>query len=259
MRLILSLFPGIGLLDLALEQVFDGTAAIIRGPDLLWGGDIRRFHVPAGHFWGIIGGPPCQAFSRLRYLVAANGYELSPNRIPEYERVCSEAQPDWFLMENVPDAPEPVVPGYVVHSQMYNNRWAGGEQNRERRFSFGTRDGMRLRPDVVLLEAPLQEYAITSSDRAIPVALIRDGKGGHKRKRALKAPTILGGHDAAPGQRDSGMIMTLARMCELQGLPPDYLDDAPFTAQGKRKVVGNGVPLPMGLAMAEAVKRAMGA
>mgnify|MGYP001589383227 CR=1 FL=1 len=258
MKLILSLFPGIGLLDMAFEQVFDGIAAIVRGPDLLWGGDIQRFHVPAGHFWGIIGGPPCQAFSRLRYLNPLCGAKQG-NQIPQYERVCTEAQPDWFLMENVPDAPEPVVAGYVVHSQIYNNRWAGGEQNRLRRFSFGTQEGRALRPDVALLEAPLRAYAVTSSERVVPVALIRDGKGGHKRKRALGGPTILGGHSAAPGQRDGGLVMSLELMCELQGLPPDYLDGAPFTCHGKRKVVGNGVPLPMGLALAEAVKRAMGA
>lgn len=43
--LILSLFPGIGLLDMAFEE--EGFC-VVRGPDLLWGGDIRRFHPPAG-------------------------------------------------------------------------------------------------------------------------------------------------------------------------------------------------------------------
>ena len=49
---------------------------VVRGPDLLWGGDIRRFHPPAGRFDGVIGGPPCQAFSRLRHLVEHNGYKV---------------------------------------------------------------------------------------------------------------------------------------------------------------------------------------
>src|SRR2546430_12673163 len=38
-------------------------SCVVRGPDLLWGGDIRRFHPPAGKFDGVIGGPPCQLFS----------------------------------------------------------------------------------------------------------------------------------------------------------------------------------------------------
>lgn len=46
-------------------------------------------------------------------------------------------------------------------------------------------------------------------------------------------------------------------MAVLQGLPDDFLVDAPFTAQGKRKVIGNGVPLPMARAVAQAVRRAL--
>jgi len=55
-QLVLSLFPGIGLLDSAFEEV---GFCVVRGPDLLWGGDIVRFHPPAGRFDGVIGGPPC--------------------------------------------------------------------------------------------------------------------------------------------------------------------------------------------------------
>lgn len=61
--LILSVFPGIGMLDRGFEE--EGFC-VVRGPDLLWGGDIRRFHVPANHFAGVIGGPPCQDFSNAR-------------------------------------------------------------------------------------------------------------------------------------------------------------------------------------------------
>ena len=44
MALVLSLFPGIGLLDMAFEEA---GFTVVRGPDLLRGGDIRRFHPPA--------------------------------------------------------------------------------------------------------------------------------------------------------------------------------------------------------------------
>jgi site-specific DNA-cytosine methylase len=46
-------------------------------------------------------------------------------------------------------------------------------------------------------------------------------------------------------------------MCRLQGLPEDFTDEMPFTTHGKRKVVGNGVPIPTGRAIARAVKRAI--
>ena len=42
MSLVLSLFPGIGLLDMAFE--LEGFC-VVRGPDVLWGGDIKRLAV----------------------------------------------------------------------------------------------------------------------------------------------------------------------------------------------------------------------
>jgi len=106
-QLVLSLFPGVGLLDMAFEQ--EGFC-VVRGPDVLWGGDIRRFHPPAGRFDGVIGGPPCQSFSPLAHLVRANGHEPRfGNLIPEFERCVAEALPTWFVMENVPAAPHPLV------------------------------------------------------------------------------------------------------------------------------------------------------
>ncbi len=148
--LVLSLFPGIGLLDRGFE---DEGFCVVRGPDLLWGGDVKRFHPPAGRFDGVIGGPPCKRFSRLRYLVEANGYDLAEDLIPEFVRCVAEAGPAWFLMENVPQAPVPSVAGYHVHQLLLNNRWCGGDQNRLRRFSFGTQDGRKLLPRVETFES----------------------------------------------------------------------------------------------------------
>ncbi len=61
---VLSLFPGIGLLDRAFEEI---GFAVVRGPDLLWGDDITDFHPQPSCYAGIIGGPPCQAFRVLRF------------------------------------------------------------------------------------------------------------------------------------------------------------------------------------------------
>lgn len=95
--LVLSLFPGAGLLDAAFEA--EGFT-IVRGPDLLWGGDIHTFHVPAGVFAGVIGGPPCQTFSTAGHLNAA-GKSSKLDLIPEFIRVVNEAQPSFVVMENV--------------------------------------------------------------------------------------------------------------------------------------------------------------
>lgn len=248
MTLVLSLFPGIGLLDMAFEA--EGFC-VVRGPDLLWGGDVKRFHPPAGRCDGVIGGPPCQAFSRLRCLVEHNGYKVAENLIPEFERCVAEARPTWFLMENVPDAPPPAVGGYRVHSLPLNNRWVGGEQNRLRVFSFGTRAGLPLLPEVVALEAPRFAPAVLASGgaRVVPVAL----GGSGKPKRTARAVATHKGASALVN-KTAAYFRQAARD---QGLPDDF-DLPPFTVAGKIKAIGNGVPLPLGRAIARAVKEAIG-
>ena len=237
--LVLSLFPGIGLLDMAFEE--EGFC-VVRGPDLLWGGDIRSFHPPSGVFDGVIGGPPCQIFSRMRHVNPKCGEKIG-NLIPEFERCVREAEPTWFVMENVPDAPE-TFGGDGVHSELVRDVWVGGATNRLRRFSYGGPG--RFQVEQLALHAPDPEHAALAGGggRPVPVALIQDGKGGHKKKRG--AMKNLGYSTTA----------AFAGHCRKQGLPDGFLADAPFTVAGKIKAIGNGVPLPMGRAIAKAVKRA---
>lgn len=142
--LVLSLFPGIGLLDMAFEE--EGFC-VVRGPDLLWGGDIRKFHPPAGKFDGVIGGPPCQTHSSMSHLcLIGNGVpggHRYGDMIPEFARVVSEARVEWFLMENVKNAPTPQIGDYRLNVILLNNRWLGEDQNRLRKFCFGSRSGGR--------------------------------------------------------------------------------------------------------------------
>lgn len=237
--LVLSLFPGIGLLDMAFEE--EGFC-VVRGPDVLWGGDIRRFHVPEGGFAGVIGGPPCQLFSRLRHVQPLAGKKHG-NLIPEFQRIVCEAAPDWFIMENVEDAPLPAVLNYTVHAQLLRDVWVGGASSRIRRISFGSVVGASLRIEQVALhrqDTVLAAYA-QGNGRPVPV---RMNTGGVVKKSAALNDL------QKPGEYWAGMLTA-------QGLPADFLSEAPFTLQGKKKAVGNGVPLPMGRAIAKAVKRAM--
>jgi DNA (cytosine-5)-methyltransferase 1 len=239
--LVLSLFPGIGLLDMAFEE--EGFC-VVRGPDVLWGGDVRRFHPPAGRFDGVIGGPPCQPFSQLVHMVRANGFEpRHEDLIPEFERVVSEARPTWFVMEEVTAAPVPVVSGYAVREAKLNNRWVGGTQERKRRISFGTADGRHLPVEVVALEPFDWDFAVTGDARVRPKASLSGGK----RKSGGKTSSLNRG----------GGSLGLKEMCRLQGVPDGFLAESPFTMSAKRQMVGNGVPLPMGRAVARAVKAAM--
>ena len=179
-QLVLSLFPGIGLLDMAFEE--EGFC-VVRGPDLLWGGDIKRFHPPAGKFDGVIGGPPCQCFSRMRHIVKANGYRTAENLIPEFERVVAAVRPAWFLMENVEDAPHPEVPGYQTWRELVRDVWVGGQTNRLRAFFLGQPKGMlrALNVETAALHIVEPARAVTCDMRQIPVAI----GGIGKRKKGL--------------------------------------------------------------------------
>jgi DNA (cytosine-5)-methyltransferase 1 len=70
---------------------------------------------------------------------------------------------------------------------------------------------------------------------------------------------VAGGDSAGHGGDNSKQyVYSLEDACELQGLPRNFTDDMPFRKDAKLKAVANGVPIPMGRAIARAVKRAMG-
>jgi DNA (cytosine-5)-methyltransferase 1 len=237
--LVLSIFPGIDLLGRAFEEA---GFTVVRGPDPIFGGDIKSFHVPAGRFDAVLGGPPCQIFSRMRYIQPLAGLKHG-NLIPEFERVVAEAQPTWWLMENVEDAPIPRVPGYRVHAQVVEDVAVGGATMRERRFTFGTRDGRRLHVETLALWTPNPEPAVMAGGgarRSVPVKLLANGNV----KRRIRAG-------------DCKTTRSYATACRLMGLPEDFLAEAPFTVAGKLHVVGNGVPMATGRALARAVKAAL--
>ena len=238
----LSLFPGIGMLDMAFEEA---GFCVVRGPDVIWGGDIRKFDPPAGKFDGVIGGPPCQMFSALANIVRAKGFTPKfGNLIPEFERCVAAARPQWFVMEEVPGAPVPVVTGYGVHSFILCNRQLGEVPRRRRRWSFGYRGERR----VLMIETVALE----------PVKYERAATGGHSfglsnhdpRRKNFDAKSCLNNF-----RRSQVGLEALLRK---QGLPPDHLKHCPLTIEGKCQAVGNGVPMAMGRAIAAAVLEACG-
>lgn len=218
MTLVLSLFPGIGLLDRAFEE--EGFC-VVRGPDLLWGGDIKTFSPPAGVFDGVIGGPPCPAFSSAANIARAAGKRVKPDLIPEFARIVEEAHPAWWVMENVPSAYAP--PGLDCTEICFDNRWVGGEQHRMRRFWSN-------------LELDVAFNALKPAARH-PTAAMSIWKDGRQ----------YGDHT----------VRRFREVCEWQELP-DGFELPPFRVRDAIQAVVNGVPLPMGRAIAKAVKRALG-
>lgn len=155
-HLILSVFPGIDLLGMGFEhQGF----CVVRGPDLITGGDIRNFHPPKGAFKGLIGGSPCQDYSQLNN----NPGTYSDEMLEEYQRVVSAAQPDWFLFENVAQAPSFEIEGYTQQRFALDLCWFT-EFSRLRHFIFGSRSGVLLNP-ISGTRGKVTGTAVTGSDK----------------------------------------------------------------------------------------------
>lgn len=229
-RLVLSIFPGIDLLGRAFEE--EGYC-VVRGPDVIWGGDILTFHPPPGVFEGVIGGDPCQEHSPLAHIVRHMGNQPRfPDMTPEYVRVVEEVQPRWFVRENVPQAPLPKPAGYDLWTILLVDFHVGGLQPRKRRICFGMREG--LWPDMLSSPLALIEYTEASPS----------------------TPTCLAGHGPLFGQRQRSAAWDIEDACEAMGLPRDFTEHMPFTMHGKRSLIGNGVPMAMGRAIARAVKKA---
>lgn len=116
-----------------------------------------------------------------------------------------------------------------MRSIMLDNRWCGAEQRRRRRFSMGLCGERAPHFHVAgeALENPTETPTVVSTGQA-------DWKDSAERNRA-----------------------TVAYMLDQQGLPVDAFDNSPFTVTELRRAIANGVPLPMGRAVAKAVAEAL--
>lgn len=140
-------------------RAFEETGfCVVRGPDLITGGDVRVFHPPAGRFQGVIGGPPCQDFSQLNRSPGQYGYEM----LDQYIRIVEESRPDWFLFENVVLAPDFEIEGYVSQRFPLDLAWFT-PFSRRRDFVFGSRSGIMIDP-IISTNGQVDGTAVTGSD-----------------------------------------------------------------------------------------------
>lgn len=218
--LLLSLFPGAGLLDRAFAAA---GFVIVKGPDKLWDCDIRDYVGIPGRFEGIIAGPPCQGFS------CANSHRKNANHpsvvnsrecLQHTLRVVNECQPTWFLIENVPACPDVRIAGYGIQRIPISDWECGGVQLRSRHVQYGDQNGWIIRPFRV------NDQVQTRRKGRKPIAITTKPSSRHR---------------------------TFAEQCRRQGLNQP-LKLPGMTREGRFRAVGNGVPLKIGLILAEAVK-----
>jgi DNA (cytosine-5)-methyltransferase 1 len=221
--LVLSLFPGIGLLDMAFEE--EGFC-IVRGPDLLWGGDVRNFHPPAKTFRGVIGGPPCQTHSSASEIVGTDAVDL----VPEFVRCVREAEPEFVVMENVRGVAGHRDIPREWHPIKLRDWDCGGLTSRVRFFW--------LWPMWMMEPSPRPGQP----SKSVMASTYRRGDSQYVTDKGF-----------LPGN------LALEEYGRLQGAP-DVVTQLKAHGAGRRfaiHVLGNGVPLPMGRTVARAVREAL--
>lgn len=244
--------------------------------------DVRNLSGCRGDFegiTGIIGGPPCQAWSRrnIRKVVDDPRAQL----VDEYMRVVEEVYPQFFVVENVVGIPkatkDKVVAqgkalGYQIASACLNASHYGAAQTRRRWICIGTRGNtlntihpsqartvrqafapilknwgmMQSRP------ATLAKLATATSDEWAPMS----GKYGNmiKLEWDKPAPTVVNPKKVYMVHPGECRNISLAEAAALQGFPPGYIWKGSDT--DKAQMIANAMPAEMAEAIASAINGA---
>lgn len=187
---------------------------VLRGPDTLLGQNVRSLLL--GNHTGVFEG----IFGGSPCQDFSRARRRPPSgygvaMLKEFARLITEGQPLWWLLENVPGVPDVHIAGYVTQRFNVFASEFGCRQRRNRTMQFGSRDGFKI----VLPRGSV-------SQKLLPAALASDGL---KRRR------------------------NFADLCELQGLPREF-DMPGLSRSAKIRAVGNGVPVPVARAVAEAIR-----
>lgn len=245
-RPLLSIYTGAGLLD---RGFIKAGFYVLSAGDILTGHDVRKFW-PCRHVHeGVFGGPPCQGFSGANR--RGKGYFASLRGVYEFARVVIAACPDWFLCECTPTVPDlgpilarlygcadPGVEPYRVQRFNVNPREFGFPQNRLRAFQFGSRDGV----GVVLDRRVTREAAGGLFNVAEKLEIAAEFKPENR--------AVLASEGRKKNRR------AFADVCELQGLPRNFLAQSNLSQAFKYQLVGNGsCPVQLAEVIANAIRQ----
>src|SRR5258708_1304298 len=231
----ISLFSGIGGLDFGFEEAgfqtrvaleFDKTACRTIQLNRNWetiedniniissGTLLARAGLKSGEPDVLIGGPPCQPFSKSSYWVRGDALRLDDPRadtLTGYLRILRDARPRAFLLENVyglayqgkDEGLRFILDGiaqinretgtkYEISWQVINTAKYGVPQIRERVFMIGSRDGRRFQFPTPTHEKP-EDHAADLFANLEPYRTVWDALGD------LREPD-----DEEPGLRVGG-------------------------------------------------------
>jgi len=231
--------------------------------------DVRTISGARGDFegiTGIIGGPPCQCFSRRNIKKKADDPRI--HLMQEYMRLVDEIQPRFFVLENVPYTPKEQKnaiialgkqAGYTVISKHLNAAEYGSSQTRRRWVVIGTKD----KPWIQIMQRPAKTVRQAFQDLTENWGVMQSSKETLE-KTALAKPnewTALSGgtyknliklqwdlpSPAVANMKKVYMIhpglnrnISLAEAAALQGFSPDYIWKGPDMAIAQ--MIANAMP-----------------
>lgn len=238
--------------------------------------DVRNLSGCRGDFegiTGIIGGPPCQAWSRRNIRKTAD--DPRAHLVDEYLRIVEEVRPRFFVVENVVGIPKATKErvaeraqalGYTVSSACLNASHYGAAQTRRRWICIGLREG-RLSPiapaparTVRQAFAPLREnwgkmqsspetvakLATATADEWAPM------HGAYRNMILLRwdepAPTVVNPKKVYMVHPGETRNISLAEAAALQGFPPGYVWKGSDSAIAQ--MIANAMPAEMASAIA---------
>ncbi|MFA5408285.1 MAG: DNA cytosine methyltransferase [Bacilli bacterium] len=225
---------------------------------------------------GIIGGPPCQAWSRRN--IRQDPADPRALLLDEYLRIVEEVSPRFFVLENVTTVPRAAKEaitrkakalGYTVRSSCLNAADYGAAQTRRRWIAIGTRgrtirEIRKVQPRTVreafagipenwgLMQstpATLERLAAATPDEWQPMT----GKYGNiiKLQWDAPAPTVVNVKKVYMVHPGEVRNISLAEAAALQGFPPGYAWHGTDTQIAQ--MIANAMPAEMASAIAEAI------
>ena len=242
--------------------------------------DVRNLSGARGDFegvTGIIGGPPCQAWSRRNIRQTPDDPRAA--LLDEYIRIVEEVRPRWFVLENVVTVPKAAKQGvaekaktlgYEVYSACLNAADYGAAQTRRRWIAIGVRGGASLAPIApspartvrqafsgirenwgVMQSSPgtLARLAAATADEW--AAMNGEYRNMIRLQWDVPAPTVCNPKKVYMVHPGECRNISLAEGAALQGFPPDYIWHGSETAIAQ--MIANAMPAEMAAAVAGAI------
>lgn len=287
-----ELFCGAGGMGLGFSRHFHVTDAIDILPEAVktYGAnhpktdarqkDVRNLSGARGDFegvTGVIGGPPCQAWSHRNIRKDAN--DPRAVLLDEYMRIVEEVRPRWFVLENVVTVPKVAKQsvtqkaealGYRVTSACLNAADYGAAQTRRRWIAIGVRDGASLTPITptpartvrqafagirenwgVMQSSPgtLARLATATTDEW--AAMNGEYRNMIRLQWDVPAPTVCNPKKVYMVHPEECRNISLAEAAALQGFPPDYIWHGSETTIAQ--MIANAMPAELAAAVAGAI------